>query len=111
MNQGALWLLLLSLLAGSGRCSNAVQEGIGEEECRKWVSSQTWSRTPGCGVTGKVPKTTGKGRRKPTLVLAMRVVGFDIYQKAACIRAWISALWIPEVVILPASFGRADTCL
>lgn len=38
--------------------------------------SQIWSMTPGCRVTGKVPETTGKGRRKPTLVLAVRVVDF-----------------------------------
>lgn len=38
---------------------------------------QTWSRTPGCKVTGKVPKTTGKGRRKHTLVLAMKGGGIS----------------------------------
>lgn len=72
---------------------------------------QTWSRTPGCRVTGKVPKTTSKGRRKLTLVLAMRAVGFDICQKAACVRVQRSGLWVPEVVVLPVSFGRTDTCL
>lgn len=81
-----------------------MQEGIGREECRKWVSSERGA--------GKVPKTTGKGRRKPTLVLAMRAVGFDTYQKAACIRAQRSVLWVPDrVVILPACFGRANMCL
>lgn len=35
---------------------------------------RTWRRTPG-RVTVKV---TGKGRRKPMLVLAVRVVRFDI---------------------------------
>lgn len=39
----------------------------------------------------KVIKTTVKGRRKPTLVLAMRVVRFDVYQK--------SVLWVPGVVV------------
>lgn len=72
---------------------------------------QTWSRTPSCSVTGKVPKTPGNGRRKPTLALAMRAVGFEIYQKTACIRVRRSAPWVTEVGILPASFGRADMCI
>lgn len=39
----------------------------------------------------KVLKTTGKGRRKPMSVLAVRMVRFDIYQKLV--------LWAPRVVV------------
>lgn len=83
------------------------QEGAAIQ-CKR---EQERSNVESGSLTGKVPKTTGKGGRKPTLVLAVRVVGFDTYQKAASIRVQRSALWVPKGVILPVSFGKANMCL